>query len=316
MDADLKKAIINAVKKNATCISNHVMRGKENKNDHSSIDQFQHGICASLNKIASCGGICIKCNKCWSCEYKPSDDHKDSIDIYNADSNGSKRQCIIEIDAVRHDQVAAKFVSRVALCGINEPIDYVAILYRSTQKSGKQTTEKFIRYTYDILKKLNPESSLLGIYVDVLDEPKNNPKVNVEIWDCTQQVYTITNEDCMDNPFTSMPECAEGVLRYYLKKNPDIDFDKLKKEFHKGRGGSYVFESAETANAKAKYVEDLNIYIETQFRAEGTQANWKKFCKLCKDKGIMIEQQFKQPKDIEDPFEISIDGVQTISNHP
>ena len=99
-----------------------------------------------------------------------------SVDILG-DLNGKK--CIIEIDTVRHDQISSKFVSRIALSDFKEPIDYVAILYDSTQKSGPQRAKTYIIYMRKIMRQINRKSSIMGVYIHV---DKNTGTHNIDIW--------------------------------------------------------------------------------------------------------------------------------------
>ena len=291
MDPNLKNAIESAVTNNAIFIVKHRSRGAGNTNNHSNIDKFQQGICRDLNHFPNCvfnnEGKCNCTNPQWSCEYAPSGEYKDSIDIYGKNILPKNKPCIIEIDAVRHDQIAAKFVSRAALCGLEEPIDYVAILYESSQKSGRKNGEKFIRYTYSVLKKINSKSSLLGIYVYI-----QNGKPKVERWDCEHQGYAINGIK-----YKSMSECARGAVKEYITKCKKLPtFFQLQQVFAKRNGSSYVFNSKASGKGhKAVMIKNLKtadgypIFVDTQFRAKGNQSNWIRFSALCKQKNIDID---------------------------
>ena len=296
MDPNLKNAIVEAVSNNAVFIVQHRNRGEDNANDHSNIDKFQQGICRDLNLFPNCvfnnDGKCNCTNPQWSCEYAPSGEYKDSIDIYGKNILPENKPCIIEIDAVRHDQIAAKFVSRAALCGLEGPIDYVAILYESTQKSGRKNGEKFIRYTYSILKKLNSKSSLLGIYVYVVKDENGQLEAKVERWDCELQGYSVNGTE-----YKSMSECARGAVKEYITKCEKLPtFYQLQQVFTKPNGSSYVFNSKASGKGhKAVMIKNLKtadgypIFVDTQFRAKGNQSNWIRFTALCKQKNINID---------------------------
>lgn len=154
MDVKMADAIYNAVKSNADHIKYHLNRGTKNKNVHIHINHFRDGICDQLNVLYPS----LK----WTSEKKTSGIFKDKIDILGE----GERPCIIEIDAARHDQIAAKFVSRLALCGLDKPIDYVAVLYESSREVERQMAGKYIQYMYSILQKVNSNASLLALYVD------------------------------------------------------------------------------------------------------------------------------------------------------
>jgi hypothetical protein len=323
MNQKLVRDIYDAVCKNVKHVIDHLDRDKtKDKNDHSNIEMFQRAICKELNKTSNCvydsEQECKNCKNSWECEYSASGIYKDSIDIYGdlKDKNG-KRPCIIEIDAVRHDQIAAKFVSRVALCGLEGPIDYVTILYDSSQDSGRQSAEKFIRYMYSVLKKINKDSALIGIFVHVEGE-KDNHVVNVEIWDCLQQEYRIkekiednkeTNNDNNSDKGTydSMVKCAKGAVEYYITKHPKVTFNKLQDIFKK-KTSYYVFDHNEEG-LRTKKIEETTtdreeVFVDSQFRSTGNLTNWLKFVKICKNNKITIEEKFKQQEFVKNPIEL------------
>lgn len=320
MNQKLVQDIYDAVCNNVKHVIDHLDRGKENEKDHSNIEMFQRAICKELNKTSNCvydsEQECKNCKNSWECEYSASGRYKDSIDIYGdlKDENGKRRPCIIEIDAVRHDQIAAKFVSRVALCGLEGPIDYVAILYDSSQDSGRQSAEKFIQYMYSILKKINDDSALIGIFVHV---DKDNHVTNVEIWDCLQQEYRIkeiiednkeTNDDNNSDKGTydSMVKCAIGAVEYYITKHPKVTFNKLQDIFKK-KTSYYVFDK-EIPGLRTKKIEKgknsygHDVFVDSQFRSTGNQTNWLKFVKICKNNKITIEEKYKQPDFVKNPI--------------
>ena len=126
--------------------------------DHSLVERFQESIKDNLNDMSS-GYV-------WEIEKKAKGrSERDSIDILGKAKGNS--DWIIEIDATRSDQVSQKLLSRMALWGLQSPIQYVAILYPDTQ-NGKNACEKYIRYGNAILKKINGKSSVTGIFIDPL----------------------------------------------------------------------------------------------------------------------------------------------------
>ncbi len=268
MDKNLKDAIVEAVKKNAIHIVSHVTRNMTtNKNNHGHINDFQNGVLESLK---------TQYNNIWKKEQKKNGKKfHDSIDILGKIPG---RNCIIEIDAVRHDQIAAKFVSRLALWGLDdEPIDYVAILYDSTQKSGPQSAKKYVGYIHDILKKINPDSSLFGIYVD------ENEKV--EIWDFEEKKYRILGDA---HDYDDMNKCARAAVKLFIQNNP-ITFTELQEKFGRiGRYPSYIF--PEEGGSRARKIDSptadgKDVYVYSQFRS----SNWEQFVEVCKKNGISIE---------------------------
>ena len=273
MDPKLKNAIIAATKTqgNMKHIRDHVTRDmKKYKNYHGYIDAFQDGVLADLKSAYNDPN-----GKIWKKEHKKNGQKfKDSIDILGKIPG---RNCIIEIDAVRHDQIAAKFVSRLAIWGLDdEPIDYVAILYDSTQESGLQGAQKYVQYMYDILKKINPKSSLLGIYIDV-----QNGKV--EEWDHEEQKFTIAGKT-----YDDMNKCARAAIEMFINANPHISFTDLQDAFERTRRhASYIFEEEGGSRAKKinRKVEGKDVYVYSQFRA----SNWEQFVKVCEPNGIVIE---------------------------
>src|SRR5574344_298455 len=120
------------------------------------VKAFQEGVCDSLNNLSN--------GYKWKTEYKiPNGIVGDSVDIFGQ-KNGNK-DWIIEIDASRADQVAKKIVSRFALYGLNDPIQYVAIIYPGTENMPEEQCIKYLKYGNDIIKKLNEKSSVVGIFV-------------------------------------------------------------------------------------------------------------------------------------------------------
>lgn len=80
----------------------------------------------------------------WEIEYKPSDDCKDSVDLYGYSSD-EKFSIILEIDAHRADQVAKKFVSRTSLF-IDANVFYISLCYPGTKKMSKAECSKYFNY--------------------------------------------------------------------------------------------------------------------------------------------------------------------------
>lgn len=275
MEQKLLQALKDAVEQNQDCIKNHLRR--TNKNNHSNITDFQDGI---LNELKTSYP-----DLDWEKEVKiPTLLVKDSVDILGTPKpKSNERTCVIEIDTVRHDQLAAKFVSRIALYGLSEPIDYVAVLYPSTQKSGKPTCEKYIRYMYDILKDINKDSSLIGIYVDV-DVHNNN--VRTEVWNCDNMGFAVNGR----TKCKSMKACAREAVKHYIGKHPKIKYADLCNKFTQGNT-CYIDDKPGPSRYVSinKTVEGHPIHVYSQFRFKGNNSNWYRFVELCAKLGIKIE---------------------------
>lgn len=300
MDKTLVEAIAQAAWNNREQLRNHLKRNDktntpvipQGKNkSHYFIEEFQEGVLNSLKNSKSIKGYN------WDSEVRNADvDVEDRVDIMGERENG--RNCIIEIDAVRHDQIAPKFVSRIALWGLGqEPLDYVILLYDSTQKSGKHSAEKFVRYTYAILKAINKESSLIAIYVHT---PKNGSAGDsLEYWDCEKQGFSIKEEN-NSKTYTSMIDCEEAAIKYFLEKKKPISYEELRETFEPNKNKKFSYVSNTKGKSREKKtnleIEDHTIYIYSQFRKTGNQRNWNKFVEICKKNGITIEQSFSQGK--------------------
>lgn len=126
-----------------------------NERKHKWVSKFQKNLLDNL-KSAKNGYE-------WKTEYNlPEYSVNDRIDVCGLHDGYPK--WIIEIDATRADQIAKKFVSRLALCGLKGSINYVAIMYPDTA-NGKAECEKYLRYCSVIIKKINPESAVYGIFI-------------------------------------------------------------------------------------------------------------------------------------------------------
>ena len=162
--------------------------------DHSLVERFQESIKDNLNGMSS-GYV-------WEVEKKAKGrSERDSIDILGKAKGNS--DWIIEIDATRSDQVSQKLLSRMALWGLQSPVQYVAILYPDTQ-NGKKACEKYIRYGNAILKKINGKSSVTGIFIDPL-----SGVVEVLQFNSSDHFY-VNGVECK-----SMTEAAAKVIKEY-----------------------------------------------------------------------------------------------------
>ena len=242
------------------------LKGRE-KGEHEKIVEFQEAITESLNVYP---GNDIP----WKTEQKKGRrPEQDKIDILGKSED---EKWIIEIDATRADQVAKKILSRIALWGLKDPINYVAILYPDTQKGEKQC-EKYLHYGYEVLKKINNKSKIFGIFVYPEQE-------TIELWDYSKCSHFFVNGiEC-----NSMNKAAATAVSIYLDENKPADFATLKKVFlrfvNHEEGPMRYNEIKNTA------LDGKKVYTYSQFRQYGEGENWAKFVTLCKENGIEIKE--------------------------
>jgi hypothetical protein len=87
----------------------------------------------------------------WELEYKPSATKRDAIDIYGENHSFA---VAIELDKHRADQVAKKFVSRLALLPQSK-IYYISLCYPGTAKMQKPEAIKYFGYCSNLANKMN-----------------------------------------------------------------------------------------------------------------------------------------------------------------
>jgi hypothetical protein len=78
----------------------------------------------------------------WSMEHCPSPQNRDSIDIFG---KGNGFVVAIELDKNRADQVAKKFVSRMAILPPTT-IYFISLCYPGTEKMNKSECAKYFSY--------------------------------------------------------------------------------------------------------------------------------------------------------------------------
>lgn len=78
----------------------------------------------------------------WSTEYRPSAKNRDSIDIFG---RGAGFVVVMELDKSRADQVAKKFVSRIALFPLTK-VYFVSLCYPGTERMDLSECEKYFGY--------------------------------------------------------------------------------------------------------------------------------------------------------------------------
>ena len=178
-------------------------------------------------------------------------------------------------------------MSRIALWGLNpdKPITYIALLYPWTQKQGKPECEKFVRFSNDILKKINKDSSVIGIYVDC-DKEKIK---GIELWDYNLSSRFVVKDKNSSKYCLGMTECAKEAVKLFIQNCTPKDYDKLKAVF-----GRFVNNKV----GKSRYAPlgvNLNyepVHVYTQWREYGNQSlYWSEFVDICKQQGIIIERK-------------------------
>jgi hypothetical protein len=87
----------------------------------------------------------------WVTEHRPSKTNKDSIDIFG---EGDEFVVVIELDKSRADQVAKKFVSRMALLP-STMVHFVSLCYPSTEKMNKSECKKYFDYCSALTRRMD-----------------------------------------------------------------------------------------------------------------------------------------------------------------
>lgn len=96
----------------------------------------------------------------WAMEYAPSKNQRDSIDIY-----GESEDFVvaIELDKNRADQVAKKFVSRIALLP-DKKVYFLSLCYPGTEKMNLNECVKYFGYCSNLAKRMS------GVYAGLVIE--------------------------------------------------------------------------------------------------------------------------------------------------
>ena len=111
---------------------NHI--GMSQVNQRIVVNSFQE---LTVSRLGSSFG-----NIEWIKEYSASQSKRDSIDIFG---KGDGLSVIIELDKFRADQVAKKFVSRMALVSIKRTY-YISLCYPGTRYMNRTECEKYFQY--------------------------------------------------------------------------------------------------------------------------------------------------------------------------
>lgn len=118
------------------------------------VAKFQKAICSALESN-------ITSTK-WESEYRPSKSNRDSIDIFGSNESSV---VAIELDKHRADQVAKKFVSRVAILPETK-VYYISLCYPGTVNMSKPEAIKYFDYCSNLAKRMN------NVYAGFIVEPK------------------------------------------------------------------------------------------------------------------------------------------------
>ena len=204
---------------------------------------------------------------------------------YNVCEKTCDDDWVIEIDALRADQVAAKFLSRLALLGLSDKvIHYVAVLYEFT-KSNEHGCIKYGKYAHEILKRINIKSTFDLVVV-------NQGAECVRLINLRRPFFEIkfNGKSIVASPIVGMSEVAVKVIEDYIDRNIHITYAQLQDVF-----GKYVAD----AIGKSRYhktnksIESITVHTYTQWRNNyGAQHNWNSFVKLCTQLGYSINEVF------------------------
>ena len=260
---------------------------RNNLNDHQHIDKYQKNICDELNKTIP--------DYSWKIECQINPLVKDRIDILGTPKPRTKgdKRWIIELDATRHDQIAAKFMSRFNLIGFNEKFIYVALLYPATQGTVNMS-QKYIKYAHNIANKFN-NSFAVGLYVQFSKTKTNSWQYDyVEEWDYGKnRKYTI---DAHIKPYNGMSACCEAAIKKHIgimcKKKPyyyeDLinDFNEQLTIISDCIGKSRYRNTGIQLPTKTGKIVTVHTY--SQWRT--TDMSWRDFVELCRKHKITIER--------------------------
>jgi len=240
------------------------------KTGHTPINIFQDDIFNHLKKNT---------NLSWSKEHVFTNQNVgDAIDIYG---EGDGEKWIVELDAMRADQVAKKAISRIALTGLNVPIHYVIVLYPDSTGKHKNECLKYARFIYELLKKINPKSTVTCIFVNPIS-------CEIEVADFDKQSrYGVTYNRTTQHS-VGMTETANYAISEYCKSK-NISYSSLVQIF-----GKYV--NNQVGPSRYKLCEKVltsdgqQVHSFTQWRKFGISAYWLDFVALCKKQKIKIQE--------------------------
>lgn len=137
------ESIISAIE-SVSCneyFSNHLAQSQSDQK--AIVIRFQNAICSALKANVS--------STKWGLEYCPSKSNRDSIDIFGSNESSV---VAIELDKHRADQVAKKFVSRVAILPETK-VYYISLCYPGTANMSKPEVIKYFGYCANLAKRMN-----------------------------------------------------------------------------------------------------------------------------------------------------------------
>ncbi len=275
----LVNKISHAALANITHLNNHFDRSYDN--DHTHINSFQKGICDWLNNDSDVQGW----YQSWQIEVKPNGRiERDSIDIMGSPKAGNIR-CIVEIDACRSDQVAAKYLSRLALWGLDQPVLYIALLYPRPHQNNVYACEKNVFYANTVIKKMNSKSKAVGVYVDI--DTNNNGYA--QIWDYNLHSSFVIKTRRNINQCVGMPKCANAAIREYVITHSHKTYEELRGIF-----GKYISDEVGKARYRKldlKSADGISLFSYSDFRGKGPRSlDWHIFTGICSNIGINISR--------------------------
>ena len=117
------------------------------------VEQFQGAVISKLISEMS--------EVSWEPEHKPDQEKRDSVDIY-----GEGKGCVvaIELDAHRADQVAKKFVSRMAILKRSKKTYYISLCYQGTKNMSKKECFKYFDYCAELASRMG--SHYAGLIIE------------------------------------------------------------------------------------------------------------------------------------------------------
>ena len=125
---------------------------KEYFSNHLSQSQSDQKVIVAGFQSAICDALVANIPSAkWELEYCPSKSNRDSIDIF-----GSTESSVvaIELDKHRADQVAKKFVSRVAILPETK-VYYISLCYPGTAKMSKPEAIKYFGFCSNLANRMN-----------------------------------------------------------------------------------------------------------------------------------------------------------------
>jgi hypothetical protein len=87
----------------------------------------------------------------WTDEYCPNSKYRDRIDIFG---KGKKYVVVVELDTTRADQVAKKFVSRLAILPATQ-IYYLSVCYPGTSNMNAAECKKYFGFCAELARRMH-----------------------------------------------------------------------------------------------------------------------------------------------------------------